>query len=300
MKKIFCTLLCAALLLSGCGASKNSRSETSAQYDVAETMAAMSANGSMASSGTGSQMPENRKFIITTHVNAETEDLDTAIRDLDTALENCGGYVEDQSVYNGSAYSGSRYRSADLTVRIPADQLDAFTQQVGQLSNVVSSSRNTEDVTLQYVDTESRIAVLKAEQTRLMELLNQADNMSDLLEIEARLTDIRADLESYTSQLRVLENQIDYATMYLSLTEVKEYTPVVEKTRLQQIGEGFVKSLRDLGTGILDFCTAVLIDLPYIALAALVVLGVWKLGKKLCKKQKAKAVPPAQKPEKPE
>lgn len=297
MKKIFCTLLCAALLLSGCGAAKNSRSEMAAQYDVAETMAAVSANGSMASSDTGPEMPENRKFIITMNVSAETEDLDTAIEDLTAALSDCGGYVEDQSVYNGSAYSGSRYRSADLTARIPADQLDAFTQQVGQLSNVVSSSRNTEDVTLQYVDTESRISVLKAEQTRLMELLSQAENMSDLLEIEARLTDIRADLESYTSQLRVLENQIDYATMYLSLTEVKEYTPVEEKTRLQQIGEGFVRSLRDLGTGVLDFCTAVLIDLPYIALIVLVLLGVWKLGKRLQRKRKAKVTPPQEKQE---
>lgn len=296
MKKVLCTLLCAALLLSGCGAAKTSENEMADSYR-AETAAAMDAGGAMASSDTGGRMPENRKFIITMNVSAETEDLDTAMEELTAALSDCGGYVEDQSVYNGSAYSGRRYRSADLTARIPADKLEAFTQQVGQLSNVVSSSRNTEDVTLQYVDTESRIAVLKAEQTRLMELLSQAENMSDLLEIEARLTDIRADLESYTSRLRVLENQIDYATMYLSLTEVKEYTPVEEKTRLQQIGEGFVRSLRDLGAGILDFATAVLIDLPYIALTALVVLAVWKLGKRLQKKRKAKVAPPKEKQE---
>lgn len=125
-----------------------------------------------------------------------------------------------------------------------------------------------------------------------MELLAQADNMTDLLEIESRLTDIRAELESYTSQLKVLENQIDYATLSLSLTEVTEYTPVEEKSRLQRIGEGFVNSLKGLGTGILDLGSWILINLPYLAVAALAVFGIRKLLKAALRKRKAKAEPP--------
>lgn len=290
MRKQFCALLAAALLLSGCGASTGRTSEMAYEAASAETAAAMGANFSMSNSQ--SPLPEARKFIITVSVSAETDDLDAALPELTKALEECGGYMEDQNLYNGSAYSGRRYRSASLTLRIPADSLDGFTAQIGSLTNVVSSSRSTEDVTLQYVDTESRISVLKTEQTRLMELLAQADNMTDLLEIESRLTDIRAELESYTSQLKVLENQIDYATLSLSLTEVTEYTPVEEKSRLQQIGEGFVNSLKGLGTGILDLGSWILINLPYLAVAALAVFGIRKILKAALRKRKAKAEPP--------
>ena len=74
----------------------------------------------------------------------------------------------------------------------------------------------------------------------------------------------------------------------LSITEVKEYTPVEEKTRLEKIGEGFVKSLKDLGSGILDFFTWLLIDLPYLLVFGLVVFLAVKLLKAIRKKRKAK------------
>lgn len=162
MRKQLCALLAAALVLSGCGASSRSN-DTFYEAASAETAAAMGANFSMSNSQ--SALPEARKFIITVSVSAETDDLDAALPELTKALEECGGYMEDQNLYNGSAYFGRRYRSADLTLRIPADSLDGFTAQIGSLTNVVSSSRSTEDVTLQYVDTESRISVLKTEQT---------------------------------------------------------------------------------------------------------------------------------------
>ena len=73
--------------------------------------------------------------------------------------------------------------------------------------------------------------------------------------------------------------------MYLNLSEVTEYTPVAEKTRLQKIGEGFVKSLKDLGNGILDFGVWILVELPYLIVIGLVGFGLFRLVKKLRKKK---------------
>lgn len=296
MKKVLILLLCTALLLSGCGAGKSSYAANEQAYP-AETAAASYDGGTYdaasGDSGSGAELPQGRKFIITMNVDAETDDLDSALNRLNTALAEANGYIQDQNIYNGSAYySGRRYRSASLTLRIPTDSLEGFQADVASLANVTSSSRSSEDVTLQYVDTESRITALKTEQDRLMELLSQAETMADLLEIESRLTQVRSDLESYTSQLKVLENQVDYATMYLSLSEVTEYTPVAEKTRLQKIGEGFVKSLKDLGNGILDFGVWILVELPYLIVIGLVGFGVYRLVKKLRKKKGKKETPP--------
>ena len=292
MKRLLCLLVCILLLLCGCGASKSASSVMNEMvYDSGsggETWAAAEASRLTNSGDTAADLPENRKFIITVNLSSETDELDGAMEAVSRSLKNVGGYVENQNIYNGSAYSGRRYRNANLTLRIPADKLDAFTQAVEGCTNVVSSSRSTEDVTLQYVDIQGRITALETEQSRLLELLSQAETMSDLLEVEARLTDVRADLERYTSQMRVLENQVDYATVYLDITEVKEYTPVEEKTRVQKIGEGFVKSLKDLGSGILDFFTWLLINIPYILVFGLLLFGFGKLIQRIRKKKRAK------------
>lgn len=289
MKKLFILLLSAALLLTGCG----SKSASTGSYAISETAANdMLFEGSSFKTdfGDSQTLPQGQKFIITMDIQAEAEDLDAALSAVTEKAGALGGYIEDQSQYNGSLYSGRRYRSASLTVRIPAEKLEEFTAAVENAGNVVSSSRSTQDVTLEYVDTESRITALKTEQARLLELMDEAATMSDLLEIESRLTDVRGELEQYTSRLKVLENQVDYATVNLDLTEVTEYTPVAEKTRLQKIKDGFVDSIGGVWNGILDFVSLVIIDLPYLVVFGLVLWAVIALiRRRIRKRKKAKA-----------
>lgn len=285
MKKLFVLLLSAALLLTGCG----SKSESTGSYAIPEAAAndmPFESSSFETNFGDSQPLPQGQKFIITMDIQAEAEDLDAALSAVTEKAGALGGYIEDQSQYNGSLYSGRRYRSASLTVRIPAEKLEEFTAAVENAGNVVSSSRSTQDVTLEYVDTESRITALKTEQARLLELMDEAATMSDLLEIESRLTDVRGELEQYASRLKVLENQVDYATVNLDLTEVTEYTPVAEKTRLQKIRDGFVDSIQGVWNGILDFISFVIIDLPYLVVLGLALWAVIALIRRGIRKRK--------------
>lgn len=286
MKKILAVLLAISLLMAGCGASSKAAMD-SADYIVQETAAA---NGSydFGETETSAQLPQGRKFIITVNLDAEAEELDSALSAISEKLTALNGYMESQNIYNGSAYSGRRYRYANLTLRVPAEHLDEFTAAVDSVSNVVSSSRNTDDVTLQYVDTESRVKALETERDRLLELMEQAETMSDLLEIESRLTDVRGELERYASQLKVLDNQIDYSTVNLSLSEVTEYTPVAEKTRLEKIRDGFVDSVKGVWNLILDCVSFVLMNIPYILVFGLILWGIIALVKRNRKKHPKK------------
>ena len=296
MKKWICLVLALLLLLTGCGSS-SMKSDT-----VAETWAASYDSGygedgleTPGSEGALDNLPQGRKFIIRMDIDAEAQELEPALQTVTDRLTALGGYVEDQYIYNGSLYSGRRYRNASLTLRVPADKLPELIATVEEAGNVVSSSRSTEDVTLQYVDTESRITALKTEQARLLELMEQAETMSDLLEIESRLTEVRGDLERYTSQLKVLSNQVDYATVSLSLSEVQEYTPVAEKTRWEKITEGFVGSIRGVWNLILDVLSFLIIALPYFTVLGLVVWAVVIFIRRLRRKKGPKK--PKNKPE---
>lgn len=296
MKKILAVLLAISLLLAGCGATSKAAMDSN-DYAVAETAAQGSYD--LGDTDTAAQLPQGRKFIITMDLDAEAEDLNGALAAISEKLTALDGYMESQNIYNGSAYSGRRYRHANLTLRVPAERLDEFTAAVDAISNVVSSSRDTDDVTLQYVDTESRVKALETERDRLLELMEQAETMSDLLEIESRLTDVRGELEQYASRLKVLDNQIDYATVNLSLSEVTEYTPVAEKTRLEKIRDGFVDSVKGVWTLLLDCVSFVLMNIPYILVFGLILWGIIALVKRNRKKhpKKPKGTPEQDKQE---
>lgn len=297
MTAFLVTLCMLAALLAGCGgASKSTQAFDAAAAAPAEAAngayydmeSAKSEDGGLTGDTDSTVLPEGRKWIITVNMSAETEDLDALMEALNGKISGLGGYVEDQDSYNGSMYSSRRYRSASLTVRIPAERVDEFTEEMSGIANVVSTNLSREDITLSYVATESRVKALQTEEARLLELMEQAETMADLLEIESRLTDVRYELENRASQLRLYDNQVDYATIYLSIDEVQEYTPVEEPTVWERISGGFVSSVKGVGNGLLDLLVWVLAKSPYLVILGGVTAGVVVLIKKRKTRRAAK------------
>ena len=292
MKRYLTLLLSAVLILSlftACGSSSASYDSAPEEY-AQEAMAENNALSSHSESGQ-TRLPDNRKWVITSEVRTETENLDTAMDAVLTKANELQGYIQDQSFENGSYYGGYDHsRSARLVVRIPAELIDDFMNTVEEKTNVVSSSRNLQDITLQYSDTETRIAALEAEEARLLEFMDQAENMADLLEIERRLTDVHYELENVTSRLRTYDNQVNYATIHLNIDEVKEYTPVEEPTFLERITSGFADSVEGVWEGLVDLTVLIIVSSPYLVVWGLIILAI-VLIVKACNKKKAAKVP---------
>ena len=252
-------------LFAGCSAPSD--------YDNMAEPPEVGSNGIYDSnSGTENAEIIGRKLIRTINIEAETKDLDALLTDLDAQLATLGGYVQSKQV-RGSATSGNR-RYASLTLRIPADKLDQFVNHVSGATNILSNSETTEDVTLKFIATESRIAALEAEEARVMELIGKAENLNELLTLESKLSAIRQELEEVKSQLKLYENLIDYGTVYLSISEEKEYTVVEEEepTVWQRISTGFVKSLKGVGKIITELFVFFVVASPYLAIPAAVVV----------------------------
>ena len=301
MKKI-CSLLLCALLMLGLTACGGSSGNNKAMYSAgvrAEEAAAPEAPAMMADNAAGltsaapdaTPLPEGRKWIITKDMEVETDDLDKLMADLDQKIDAIGGYVEDQNIHNGSTYASRRYRNANLTVRVPDEKVDQFTGDLSGMANVVSQNLRREDITLKYVATASRVTALETEEARLLELLAKAETMEDLLTIEARLTDVRYELENHASQLRLYDNQVDYATVYLYINEVQEYTPVEEPTFFERIKTTFSDALEGLGDGIVNVTVFLIGNSPYLltlGIAALVIMKFVKRRGKIRLKKKTK------------
>ena len=281
------TLLVLACILTGCGAVamdsvENGMGGSTGSFDgIYEEFEPGESGGAQLS---------DQKLITTVEITAETEDLDALMPQLSEHIAQLGGYVEFQNTYYGSAYSSYRHRSANMTIRIPADKLSDFLLHVEGASNVISKQQSQDNVTLQYVDTESRVAALEAERDRLMELLEQAGDLSDLLKIEERLTDVLYDLESTTAQLRSLDNQVSYATVNLYIDEVKIFTETQEQTVWQRIASGFGGNLRNIGEDIVDFFIWLVTYSPQLIVIGGIIWLAVRIIRRTIKKRRAKKI----------
>ena len=276
---LICLLI--VTLFAGCAAKEATR-----DYAASGEAMAPELSGNNKADQTGTDVLQDRKLIRKIHMSAETEDMDALLAHIDQRVGQLEGYIEARDIYNGSAYYGSRNRSATLTIRIPADKLDGFVQQIGEVSNIISNKETSDDVTLQYTDMESRLKVLRTEEERLLAFMEEAKSVSEMLEIEKRLTEVQAQLDSLTSQLKVYDNLVDYGTIYLSVEEVEQYTEVQEKdpTMWQRISTGFVSSVKNVWNFLKGVVVVLIVGLPYLALVAVAGIAVWLIIRRKRKK----------------
>lgn len=293
MKKLSALLLALMMVLSmaACGAS----SKDADRYEaMAEPENGIQQNASEeAAPETPNVLPENRKLIRTVYLDAETKDMETLVSQVCSQVTELGGYIQSKEQYHGSEYDS--YRSADLTIRVPAEKADELIGKVDSAANLISTSENLEDVTLDYVATESRMKALQTEEARLLEMMESAEDMSDLLAIEERLTDVRSELETITSQMRTYDNLIDYTTIYLHVSQVQELTEAEPETFWQRVKSGFADNLSGLGEGIVDFTVWLIVSLPYLVPVILIIVLIVVLVKRRKNKKKKKAAEKEQK-----
>ena len=239
-----------------------------------------------------STVDTSRKLIRTVNMSTETKEFERVTQEIEAKVKSLNGYIESMNTYNGSTYYGKSERHADYTIRIPKANLDTFVNQVSEASNVTNKSENVEDVTLTYVDIDSRKKALLVEQDRLLELLEKAESVEDIITIESRLSDIRYQIQSIESQLRTYDNQVDYSTVYLNVQEVIDYTVVEEESVLERMGRGFMESLHDLGDSIVDMAVWFVVNIPYLLVIAVIIFLIIffsiRAGRKNKHRQKSK------------
>lgn len=205
------------LTLSGCGGS--SLNDKSYETD------AVSPGASAESTDMSISAPmTDRKLIYRATVFAETKEFDESKEKLDALIQKYGGFIESSSV-SGNDYDGrKKQKSLEYTLRIPAESLFAFLEDLEETVHVLSCDTGMDDVTTTYVDTEARLTALRREEERLLALLDQAANVTEILEIENRLSEVRYEIERMTAQLKTYDDEIEYSTVTVTLNDVTDYS----------------------------------------------------------------------------
>ena len=252
-----------------------------ADYDYSVATAANESN-TPASMVNDLTYGENVKLIFRAWMNLQTLDFAQAENELNRLVEQYKGYFESVYTDNGSYYANSNYLHGSYTVRIPAENYDRFLTAIGNTCHVVNLNKTTEDIGLQYSDTQMRLETTKAKQERLLALLKQATEMKDIIELESAISDCQYQIDCLTSTMNRYDSLIGYSTVNIELEQVERLDNSIteEETFWQKLANNFKEGLEDFGYGVEDLAYWIAYNIVGIIIFIVIVILIVKLWKK--------------------
>ncbi len=224
--------------------------------------------------------PSERKIIKTYNLVAQTKEFDKAIGELEALAAECGGYVENSSVYNKDLeYSDNYSRRASYTFRIPAEHADAFVSSTGTLLHLTSNTSKVEDVSETYYTVEAMLEELYAERDSLLKIMESLDSKSDYnfwLTLQQRLSEVKQKIAVYQAQLNNYDSRVAYSTVTLELREVLTYSSQAQNNSFgARMGAAFKESWSDFWVGCQNFAIFLVRALPTLLLLGAIGVGIF-------------------------
>ncbi len=289
--------LCLAVSLTACGNSSSYSKDSafvemnSAEYDYsAESGYGMSGAAEAAAEEPKAEATEgqadvktgeySQKLIRTYNFSYETLEFENSVAFVSEKVAEYGGYIESSETY------GSSSRTANFTIRIPEKQANAFLNEAGEIGEVIYKSESARDITLDYYDITARLETLRTQHDRLIELLESAATLEDIVQLESELANVEYEINSYQSQLRVYDNLVDYVTIYIDITEVTQIQVVEEDNFFTEIKKGLSRNTAEVIDAVLDMIIMIISAIPYLILLGIAALIVWLIVLLVNKKSK--------------
>lgn len=153
-----------------------------------------------------------RKITHDLTLTLEVAAINDSVAHISSAVQQLGGYVV-ESQQNGS----DNHSSARMTLKIPADKLNAFRDSLATWGKIRDQHLRANDITDQYYDSQVRLQTLEAEEKRYLEILNQAKTVEDVLKVENALGNIRQQIEQLKGQIKLWDHMVDYSTVTIQI-----------------------------------------------------------------------------------
>ena len=231
-----------------------------------------------------------RKIIRHYDISLATNTFDDDLAYINAKLSELGGYVLSSSLSGSKpeAY-GDSGRSLSMTLRVPAEKASDFVSGVQQLGKVDYIHDYTDDVTDQYFDVDTRLAVLKDQLERLRAIMVETDNLADIITLEERISEVMLQIEELTGTLKRYDALIAYTTIDLSINERNAISgPADTKGTGERISEGFTDTLNGVATFFVNFFVWFVSSLPVLIILAAITVAVVFIVKHAVKKNRAK------------
>ena len=234
--KFAAVALAAVIALAGCGGGSDSTGSTSSHntysesktyegsgstYGIANAMGSesdtmdeeYSGENGEASGDDGSilRKQEDQKIVYTGEMEIQTLDYDKSVADIKQKIREMGGFSEYEKEndydygwydYEPDSYRKDKNRTLNITARIPSDNFETFMASVGETGKVMNKSVRAENISQVYAETETYKLALEKEQTRLLQMMDKAETIEEMIAVESRLSEVERQLSMYKTDHR--------------------------------------------------------------------------------------------------
>lgn len=221
MKKIIYTILIMFAFVSCSSSSETSTSESaysldSAEYAFDETNV-VSEESPLSGDAVIENENENKKIKKTGTMYLNVENTSNVMDQITKYVEDIGGYISSSSTSNDATVNSS---SASMEIKVPNENFDDAINEIKTYGKLTFLDKLSEDITEEYSYTSSYLDIKNQEYIRLLELSqNEGLTVEDKIEIEKHIATVRYDLSIYKSKLSLMDSQLQYSTITLSLYE---------------------------------------------------------------------------------
>src|SRR5713226_4551237 len=273
-------LVILALLLAACGGSSTNGSSAAPTTGQVPQSGKSSSQGSNSSSGQTSKSPSfsgPQYLIKSLQVNMQVKDT----RQVASELQSWIATTDPRSTSAGIDYeqTDNNLYTVAMTFSVTSTQytqieeyLAGYAQQNGGKLNSLHES--VQDVTNDYIDTQSRLTNLRGEQQRLLTLLSNTTALGDIITVESKLTDVEGQIEDIEAHLSALKNQTTFYTVTIGLQPITPITPPPPTSTPWNLGQ----VLHDSWTAALGFGQSLATLLIWLAVFSIYLIPVALLG----------------------
>ncbi len=224
-----------------------------------------------------------RKIIRNAQMQLETASPEEAQKKISAIADSKKGFVINSTQRSTNAKVSGRDQIS-MQIRVPADKFQESVEEIRKTADrVIVETVTGQDVTEEFVDIEARLKTKKALEERYLEIMKQAKSVTDALEVERQLGDIRTQIEQIEGRKRFLENQSSLSTINIELQvpiAISASSTGFFYELKQAISDGFEAAL----TFILVLIRVLIALLPFLILVVLPVFLLlryfWKRYKK--------------------
>jgi hypothetical protein len=221
---------------------------------------------------------DKRMIIRSGNINIEAENYDETEKKVKDIAAHNNGYVTNTS----SSVNAQNKKQGTVTLRIPADKFDAVLTELPEIGKVMNQNITGNDITEEYVDAEARLKTQRELENRLLNLLSEKTaKLTDVVEVETKLSQVRENIERTEGRMRFLKDQASYSTLAVSIYEYSLIETSSGGGFFYELGEAFRKGLQGFTKVISGIITVFIALIPLLIIVAVIIYFVrWYLRRR--------------------
>lgn len=203
-----------------------------------------------------------RKLIKEGRVAFETDNVNSTRKTIFETVKKYKGYVSADQEFKSPGR-----KSNTVIIRVPADNFDHLLNDATQgVEKFESKEINVKDITEEFLDIQARLKTKKELEQRFIELLKDAKNVTEVLEIEKQIGQLRSDIESIEGRLKYLQDRVSFSTLTMTF-----YESIPNQT---EFGQKFNNGFRNGWDNLIWFFVVLTNIWPFILIGLGLIIGI--------------------------